>query len=41
MPFDGYWPGTRECQEWGWFAKPGPNGWQSCAPDDPNAMGEE
>jgi hypothetical protein len=38
MPWTGLWPGTAECEEFGWYSKPGPRGWQSCDPSEPEAM---
>jgi len=39
LPWTGYWPGTQECVELGWFAKriPGKDGWHPCDPDEPGA----
>ena len=35
--WDGTWPGKTECQEFGWYSKMGPNGWETCSKDDPEA----
>lgn len=35
--WDGNWPGTKECQEYGWYSKMGKNGWEPCSKDDPEA----
>jgi hypothetical protein len=40
LPWDGIWPGERECREFGWFAKRnwGGVGWVPCEPDEPGAI---
>ncbi len=37
LPWTGEWPGTRECEEFGWYAKRAAVGWVSCAADEPGA----
>ena len=37
IPWTGEWPGTAECKEFGWFARPGAKGWESCDPSHPQA----
>src|SRR6266446_2888325 len=38
LPWTGEWPGRAECREFGWYAKPIPNGWESCQPEEPFAL---
>jgi hypothetical protein len=38
IPWNGYWPGTLDCQRLGWAAKAVSGGWRSCSPDDPDAQ---
>lgn len=39
IPWDGYWPGMKECIEWGWYAYFVPNrGWITCGKDAPEAI---
>jgi len=45
LPWDGYWPGAKECVAFGWFVRrvPPPPGskaviaWVRCGPDEPGA----
>jgi hypothetical protein len=37
LPWAGYWPGEDQCRQWGWFARPTPDGWRRCRPDHPDA----
>ena len=38
LPWDGVWPGARECAEYGWYARLGSDSkWTRCQPDDPEA----
>ena len=41
MPWTGEWPGVKESQEFGWYAKAVPGGWKACAKDDPGASVNE
>jgi hypothetical protein len=36
MPWTGVLLGEAECREFGWYAKLGPRGWQTCSPDEPH-----
>jgi hypothetical protein len=38
LPWTGEWPGSRECREFGWYARRAVIGWESCDPDDPEAV---
>lgn len=37
LTWDGAWPGTRECREYGLWSKGTSSGWQKCSADDPEA----
>jgi hypothetical protein len=37
IPWDGVWPGVRECREYGFWCKWTDRGWQKCSVDDPDA----
>jgi hypothetical protein len=39
LPWTGRWPGDDECEEFGWYSKPNPNGvgYVPCAKSDPSA----
>jgi hypothetical protein len=37
MPWDGVWPGVRECREYNLWCKMTDEGWQKCSSDDPEA----
>ncbi|SRR5260221_7485438 len=37
LPWDGAWPGVRDCREYGLWCKWTQDGWQKCGPDDPDA----
>ena len=37
IPWTGEWPGVAECREFGWYAKLGPTGWESCGHDEEGA----
>jgi hypothetical protein len=42
MPWDGFWPGSRACVQFGWFARMVREGdrksWVPCGPDEPGAI---
>jgi hypothetical protein len=38
IPWDGVWPGVRECREYGLWCKWTSSGWLKCGPDDPDAQ---
>lgn len=37
LPWDGAWPGTRECRQYGFWSKWTDDGWQKCSANDPDA----
>lgn len=37
LPWDGVWPGVKECREYGLWCKWTSTGWQTCTGDDPDA----
>lgn len=37
LPWDGVWPGVRECREYGLWCKWTAGGWRKCDPGDPDA----
>jgi hypothetical protein len=37
IPWDGVWPGVRECREYNLWSKWADHGWQTCSADDPDA----
>jgi len=38
IPWDGTWPGTKECEEFGWYSKwSDKDGWVICDKNDPEA----
>ncbi|SRR5260221_226410 len=37
LPWDGVWPGVRECREYNLWCKMTADGWQKCSTDDPEA----
>lgn len=37
LPWDGVWPGVRECREYNLWSKWTDHGWQTCSADDPDA----
>lgn len=37
IPWDGVWPGVRECREYNLWGKWTSDGWQKCTADDPDA----
>jgi hypothetical protein len=37
LPWTGLWPGTAECEKYGLWCKMGPNGWQPCSKEYPDA----
>lgn len=37
LPWDGVWPGDRECREYNLWCKMTEQGWQKCDADDPDA----
>ena len=36
--WDGEWPGTKECQQHGWYAIMTPEGWRPCPAGTPECM---
>ena len=41
LPWTGTWPGVKECQEYGWFSRRVPDGWESCGLDDSGDVTED
>ena len=37
LPWDGEWPGVKECREYGFYCKMTQHGWQPCSPNEPGA----
>src|SRR3954468_14005177 len=38
LPWSGEWPGLAECREFGWYARPVPEGWVACEREHPGSQ---